>query len=443
MTIPVRRVLLIAHYFPPVGGAGVQRVAKFTKYLPEQGWDVSVLTVQNPSAPVLDPSLEEEIPAETIVRFARSWEPGRGIKQRLDAGVAGASRPSGWAARCKRAIRSGVAGVLQPDPQILWFPSAVRQGRRLLREVRHDAILVSGPPFSAFLIGTALRRQSGLPLVLDYRDEWSISNRYWENKARSRLIDVVQRFFQRHVMRRTDAVLATTGRSARTLAQEAATAGRAIPVECLYNGFDPADLPEFASPASPAGEGPFRLSHVGTLWNLTTVRPLVQAVERLAGERPELATRLEVEILGRCTPAELALVERLRSLPCRLIREDYLAHGLAVQRMRAADALCLLLADVPGAERVVPGKTFEYLVTGREILAIAPPGELSDVFAGFPGVVQLSPGDVAGIVDYLVKRLSEERRAGLFSREMQRFDRRCQTGQLAGVLNRVVEESRS
>src|SRR5581483_9788229 len=51
---PRRRVLLVAYQFPPVGGAGVQRVTKFVKYLPRHGWDVSVLTVANPSVPLYD-----------------------------------------------------------------------------------------------------------------------------------------------------------------------------------------------------------------------------------------------------------------------------------------------------------------------------------------------------------------------------------------------------
>ncbi len=432
-----KRVLLVAYQFPPVGGAGVQRVAKFTKYLPEHGWEVSVLTVSNPSVPVVDQSLVEEIPPQTVIRHAKSLEPDYRLKQTLAPPGTAAGKGGGWKSRVKRTVRSAAAMVLLPDPQILWAPQAIRQGRRLLRELPHDAILVSGPPFSSFLVGTALRRHSGLPLVLDYRDEWTISNQYWENKARNPLIDRIQRRLQKHVLRRADAVLATTQRSARTLDQEARDAGRPVSVHCLYNGFDPADLPaDFASDSAAAGQR-FRLSHVGTLWNLTTARPLVEAVELLAGRSPELAARLDVEIVGRCTQAEQALLQRLEPLPCRLLRQDYVDHRVAVQVMRNASELCLLLADVPGAERVLPGKTFEYLATGREILAIAPQGEMQEVLSGFAGVSQCSPRDVPGICEHLAQRLAAAAPPRSHPRVLGCYDRRQQAGQLADTLNEV------
>jgi glycosyltransferase involved in cell wall biosynthesis len=438
MTMKNRRLLLIAYQFPPVGGAGVQRVAKFTKYLPQHGWDVSVLTVSNPSVPVVDSSLVEEIPPQTIIRHAKSLEPGYGLKQTLAQGSSPGVRPGGWVAQLKRFARSAAAMLLQPDPQILWAPQAIRQGTQLLRELPHHAILVSGPPFSSFLIGAALRRRSGSPLVLDYRDEWSISNRYGENKSRHPLTQWVQRSMQKFVLRHADTIIATTQRSAGTLAQEARDAGRPIPVRCLYNGFDPADLSEL-SPRSVTRDGrPFRLSHVGTLWNLTTARPLVEAVERLAGQRPELAARLEIEMVGRCTAAEESLLQRIRKLPCRLLRQDYVDHQAAVQVMADAGQLCLLLSDVPGAERVVPGKTFEYLATGREILAIAPEGELRDVLRGYAGVAVFSPHDVTGLCEYLAQRLAAPSVETAHGRDLARFDRRQQTGELADVLDRIA-----
>ena len=156
-----RRVLLISYPFPPVGGAGVQRGTKFVKYLPRHGWDVSVLTVANPSVPVYDESLQADVPAGTVVRRARSWEPGYALKASVSAGR-GARTGSGLVRRLAvGSFRRLANALLQPDPQILWFPDAVAEGARLLRAVRHDAVLATGPPFSTFLIGAALARRGG------------------------------------------------------------------------------------------------------------------------------------------------------------------------------------------------------------------------------------------------------------------------------------------
>ena len=104
-----RRVLLVAYQFPPVGGAGVQRVTKFTKYLPEYGWDVSVLTVSNPSVPLVDHSLLAEIPPQTIIRQAKSLEPNYRLKRTLAPTSPGAGSGGGWLAKLKRAARGAAA----------------------------------------------------------------------------------------------------------------------------------------------------------------------------------------------------------------------------------------------------------------------------------------------------------------------------------------------
>lgn len=457
-----RRVLLVAYQFPPVGGAGVQRVTKFAKYLPAHGWDVSVLTVSNPSVPVVDQSLLDDVPAETLICRAKSFEPDYRVKQSLAGGDAGRSRDAGRGNASQAAgenktttsrgglrswvkswVKSAATTLLQPDPQILWAPHAIRDGLKLLRSVPHDAILVSGPPFSSFLVGAVLARRTGLPLVLDYRDEWSISNRYWENKSRNPLTLWVQRKMQRYALRRTDLAIATTTRSADSIGEEARLAGRDVPARCIFNGYDPEDVDHDATAnarhESVAGEHRFRISHVGTLWNLTTSRPLVEAIERLAAESPALAARLDIEFVGRCTPGESELIERLRTLPCRLLRQDYVDHSAAVKVMSDADQLCLLLADVPGAERVVPGKTFEYLATGRELLTIAPPGELRELVQPFGGVSTFSPCDVPGIANYLARRLATPTLQAVCHRDLSRFDRRQQTGQLASLLNDLVD----
>src|SRR4051812_15100894 len=75
-----RRVLFISYAFPPVGGAGVQRVTKFVKYLPSQGWETTVLTVANPSVPAWDETLLKDVPEQTVIRRAKTFEPSYKMK---------------------------------------------------------------------------------------------------------------------------------------------------------------------------------------------------------------------------------------------------------------------------------------------------------------------------------------------------------------------------
>ncbi len=441
-----RRVLVIAYVFPPSGGAGVQRVTKFVKYLPEFGWDCSVLTVSNPSVPLQDPTLLSEVPATTIVRRARTYEPGYALKNVVSASAGGsASKRSGVKRLLKGLVRAAGNAVLQPDAQVLWYPQAVREGMRLLAEQPHDAIFVTAPPFSSLLIGAEMSRRSGLPLVLDYRDEWGISNRYQENRQKSNVSQWLQRRMQNKVLRQASSVVATTRRSADSLKELITAAQGRASVTQIYNGFDANDIPVSRQP-SLAGpdrrDGRFRIAYVGTLWNLTSIEPLVMAMQYVCATEPETGAKLELVVAGRRTNEQDAILDRLNGLPCRVVRENYLEHGRAIELMQSADAQCLLLSDVEEASRVMPAKTFEYLALGRPILSIAPHGEVSELLNGCPCAYQFLPTDLQGISDYLIRGaldlLPETLPGTVTGWDVNRFERRELTRQLAGVFNGLV-----
>jgi glycosyltransferase involved in cell wall biosynthesis len=436
-----RRVLLVSYFFPPVGGAGVQRAAKFAKYLPQFGWDVSVLTVSNPSVPLLDGSLPADVPESTLIRKARTWEPSYAVKNAVSAArSSGSGSVRGFA---KSAARTIANAVLQPDPQVLWAPAAIRAGRALLREVPHDAVLATAPPFSSFLVGRSLARAASLPLVLDYRDEWDISNAVWENKTLGTLPRFLQRKMQASALHAASAVVATTKMSARALEDLCRAADSNAAVETIYNGYDPDDFD-----AAPLEEGyraaAYRLAYVGTLWNLTSVEPLVRAVEILAGARPDLASKLELVFAGRKTGPQEQWLARLAASPVRVVFKPYVNHADAVALMKGSDGLCVLLSDLPKAERVVPAKLFEYIAARRWILAVAPRGEVWDLLAGHPAAACVAPRDVQGIVAVLVQELERfraKRGRDLSTAPSAGFDRRSQAETLAALLNRCSKNA--
>ncbi len=434
---PRKRVLFVSYVFPPVGGAGVQRTTKFIKYLPSRGWMPSVLTVENPSVPAWDKSLLADIPDDVIVRRARTMEPGYGVKNSIAA-----TASQGGAGRIKGAIRGAVRGMvkfaLQPDPQVLWVPAAVREGKRLLAEIPHDVIVVSGPPFSSFLIGRKLSRWAGIPLMLDYRDEWDISNAYLENKRLDAFSLWVQKKMQARVVRAASALVATTQSSAQALDRIKMSARSAARVQCIYNGYDPSDFPE--TPRPRAQRDRFRMAYVGTLWNLTSVRPVVAAIKLLADQSPELAAKLEIIFVGRRTPEQQAMLGELNGLPCRLVEHPYLPHDEALDLVGGADALCVLLSDVPGAERVVPAKIFEYMAARRAILAVAPRGEMWELLADHPAALLHTPGDVSGIAGALAQEIKAFEAGGsrTISFDAVRHSRPAETAQLAELLDTLV-----
>ncbi len=443
-----RKVLFICYFFPPVGGAGVQRPVKFIKYLHRFGWDVTVLTVENPSVPVFDESLFDDIPEATVIHKARTFEPGYQYKARLARpdGVAHVSSPEkkvSFIQGAKRVLRSVVGILLQPDPQILWFPTAYRKAVEVLRETPHDIIFSTAPPYSSLLLGRWLKRKTGLPLVLDYRDEWDLSSTYLENSKRDRISLFIQQRMQRAILRSSDGLVATTAASTWRVIERAREFGARLPGICIYNGFDDADfsaIPEHSTEKKT--DGKLRIVYTGTLWNLTTVEPLVKAIIQLSAQQPTLMDKLELIFVGRKMSHQLVLLEQLGSTGCHLHIQDYCEHSEAISLMNSADVLCLLLSDVDGAERVVPAKLFEYLAMNKEILAITPKGETADIVSRYFPDGHYTGGDIAGICNWIEKKI-RQRMAGIEPdraepREISEFSRQHQAGQLADFLEKVV-----
>jgi glycosyltransferase involved in cell wall biosynthesis len=443
-----KRVLVVAYVFPPSGGAGVQRVTKFVRYLPEHGWDCSVLTPANPSVPVQDETLLDEIPESTVVRHAKTLEPGYRFKNAVSAGASTNRSKGSLKSLIKKAIRSAGNSVLHPDAQVLWYPHAVKEGKRLLQELHHDAIFVTAPPFSAFLVGRALSKFSGLPLILDYRDEWEISNRYQENRQRNVIANWIQRRQQRKVLKIARSVIATTQRSAESLRELVNESRSHATVSCIYNGYDQHDIDKskLSGPAEARQtDGKFRLAYVGTLWNLTSIEPVVEAIRQIAATDHELVSRLELVIAGRRTGDQDAILDRLNDLPCLVKREGYVSHDRAIEIMNSADSLSLLLSNVAEAERVMPAKTFEYMALQKPILSISPPGEVTETIKGCPYADSFVPTDIASIANYLKAGLRGELATSEIAADDHwtpaQFERQSLCNQLSDVLDNACSAS--
>src|SRR5574341_919479 len=433
------RALFVSYTFPPVGGAGVQRLTKWLKYLPGNGWDASVLTTENASVPLTDASLALDVPPETCVVRARTIEPSYQAKVAVLRG-AGRPRRSVWAG-LRSAARSAVNLALQPDPQVLWAPAALRAGRLLLSEVPHDVVVATAPPFSALLVGARLARSAGLPLVLDYRDEWDISSSYWENRPHDFVSRWVQTRMQAGALRRAQLVIATTRRSADRLAEKCRAVGSDARAQCIYNGYDAEDFAE-ARPEAPSHVG-YRLVYLGTLWALTDAPPLVEGVLRLAAEKPGQAKSVEIVLAGRRTPEQSVVLAKLEGLPCRVRLLDYVDHSQAVRMMREASGLCLLLSRVPAAERVVPAKLFEYMAARRPILAVVPEGECRELLEGHPAALVCDawdPASVALALSQEIARTAAGREPEWASWDPSRYSRARLAAELAKALGRVTAD---
>ena len=349
----MKRVLVIAYYWPPSGGSGVQRWVKFAKYLPDEGWQPVVYTPENPELSAVDRTLEAEIPPSVEIIRRPIREPyglyrklmGKGAStdmKELTSGAGGAaggevtpisSGRKSWKQRLSLWIRGN---LFVPDPRVGWVRPSVRFLKRYLAEHPVDVIVTTGPPHSMHLIGERLHKELGLPWIPDFRDPWTqmyylkhlpLSSRTWKKLYAQ----------EQGVLDSATTVLAVT-----PLVQEEFQARTKTPVAMITNGFDEED---FAAPA-PVPDGRFNITHTGLL--ATDGNPLVfwKVLGDKALEDPSFREALRIRLVGKVDRevydaiAEAGLSDNVADL-------GYCDHAAAVREQRAATVLLLPLRNDP------------------------------------------------------------------------------------------------
>lgn len=429
----MKKVLVVCYSFPPVGGAGVQRPVKFVKYLKEFGWEPVVVSVKNPSVPIFDTSLTKDIPIGMRIYKAKTLEPSYERKKGF-----GARYNKTTIGRLKELIRGVVSNFLLPDLQVLWWPGLIKALVVAIRSERPNCLFVTAPPFSSFVPVVVLARLFGVPAVLDYRDEWSFSRNTWENTSKGWFAVLVDRLLERFVVSRCAAFTAANKSYVDSLvkAYSRAAAGKGY---VITNGFDEDDFRRSITFQAPTGDATkISFLYTGTIWAATSFKPVVAALGTLLREHPEFSKLFTLKIIGRVVETETCFFE---SGPVGANVElcGYLDHEKVIEELVSADVLLLTLSDLPGAEKIITGKAFEYMASGRHIFAIVPEGETKSLLcSNYNNVTIAHPANVQSIVDgfqTIFDNISCLRHKG--GGDVSKFFRRNLTKNLAEVLNRV------
>lgn len=406
-------VLVIAYYFPPLAMGGVQRITKFCKYLPEYGWRPVVLTSSPRSYFALDTSFAEELKKTTAFE-AKSLVPfSLGVGESFE----------NWRTRLKRIAR----WVLIPDVRVLWVPYAVTVGFKLLRMFQVDCILATAPPWSSLLAARLLSHRSGLPLIVDFRDAWvddpfasyptflhkrlNMSLERWVVSGAARVISISEEI--------------TAGMRSRCN-------GNWKKYRVVNQGFDPSDFEQVVE----RGER-FTVCYTGSLIRTRKPDDLFVAVSQLIRDGVLDPKQVEVDIVGFC-PSTFVEAARALGLEDVVRFRGYLPHAASVRRLLGADILWLYIAESEG-KTILTGKLFEYLGSGKRIVASVPEdGAAASVIRTLGAGVVVRPGDIEGLKQVLAESHEKWQRgieAKMPSERLKNYDRRLLAGELAEILN--------
>ncbi len=359
----MNKVLIITYYWPPSGGAGVQRWLKFAKYLPEYGWEPVILTVDKKYAayPLTDNSLVEDIPQSLRV-FQTPAIDYFSIygKNRSKIPAAGFANNSGNSIK-DRLVRFIRGNFFIPDPRKGWNRYAFKKACELIESENIRHVITTSPPHSTQLIGLKIRRKyKFLQWIADIRDPWT-DIYYYKQFYHTVFARYIDSRYERKVLQAADSII-TVGES---LKQSFSKKIKGIEdkITVITNGYDPNDF----AMANFDQRKPYTISYIGTLSDLYPVESFVNAVrDILAG-----GSNLRIRFIGAVSQKQKEIITNGISMN-NLEFLPFVEHTEAVKYMVESGALLLIIPSHKSNRCIITGKLFEYIASGRPILCLGP-----------------------------------------------------------------------
>jgi len=361
--------LVIAYYFPPSGGPGVQRVLKHIKYIREFGWQPIVLTVENGQFPARDESLFAEIPDDVIVRRTKIYEPydiyrfftGKKPGTPIDVNTI---KKDDQELNLKERIAEFIrATFFIPDARVGWLLTAKNEAIRIIREYNCKAIYSSSPPYTCSLIARYAKRKTKLPWVAGFRDPWTgfiSAPKRWFIPAK------IDRYLEKSVFEESNYVeCAWEGIIKDALSKYP----RLIKDKFIHvpNGFDSDDFPNVEYKRNEK----FTLTYTGSMYGRRNPYSLLIAIENLLSQHKISVNDFRLKFIGRFGNEVLDMFNNC-SFRQNIEIIGYIPHKESIAHLMASDALLLVVDESKESEEIVPGKVYEYIGVHRPILAIAP-----------------------------------------------------------------------
>ncbi|MEI7663639.1 MAG: glycosyltransferase family 4 protein [Bacteroidota bacterium] len=431
----MKKVLVITYYWPPSGGAGVQRWLKFVKYLRDFNWEPVVFCPENPEYPETDNSLFADVPPGLEVLKLPIWEPysiykkllGQKKEDKISAAFLSETKKNKTLENISVWIRGN---LFIPDARKFWAGPAVRFLMKHLKNHPVDVIISTGPPHTTHLIAMALSGKTGIPWMADFRDPWTNIDFYKELKLSS-LADKRHHKLELEVLKRASAVTVISNSMASDFKK---IHDRRYHV--ITNGYDLKDIKE-DSAIEP--DVKFSLAHIGTLVSARNPVTLWKALQNLLAAHPELAGDLEIKLVGKVDHTVMTSLQEF-GLTGFVRKIDYLPHDKVVICQQQSQVLLLIINNTPNSAMILTGKFFEYMAAKRPILCLGPAGgdaaailreTKTGLLAGF--------GDVGTMENHILHYYGLFKNHGLevSSIEIEKYSRRELTRELAQVLDGI------
>jgi len=420
----MKRVLVISYYWPPSGGAGVQRWLKFVKYLP--GFDIQpvVLTVDPAQAeyPVLDRSLEADVAPELEVYRTGCngvydvYKKITGSKTAPYGGFANESHP-GLLQKITRFVRGN---FFLPDARRGWIKYAFPEACRIIEKHGINTIITTGPPHSTHLIGLKIKKKYRVKWIVDFRDPWTTIY-YNDALYQTRWARKIDQRLEQKVLDACDHLLLVS-------VDQKKLSVDPQKVSFLPNGFDSIDFDVEKSGFAKR----LTFCYTGTIAGSYPVSKLQEAFDFLR-------THTAFKLLFVGNVAGSIKKEFCDRLGDSVEFIDFVSHTEAINYMMSSNILLLIIPKTENNQFIMPGKLFEYLATGKSIMLVGPPGsKAAQIIIQARAGAAFDYDDIEGMKKFMLQQNQsylDKNPPDTDTDFIQGLSRKELTGKIAGMIN--------
>lgn len=441
----MKKVLFIAYYFPPIGGGGIQRSVNFVKYLPDLGYFPLVLTCSSPAEERWTPkdyTFGKDVNNNCMVFRVSTPPPPPDIKIMR---------------RLKKLF------FLQDNFSKWWIRHAIKLGEEIIKENKIDVIYATMSPFQSSYVADCLSKKYNIPWVADLRDPWALDEMVLYPSSLHKRYDLYR---MKEVLFGASAIIMNTPEAAESLIKHFRefTNKRIL---SITNGYDAKD---FDRNVENNKNIKFRVVHSGSLYSETGIQLnknkalynilggvnknvnilgrsliyLLKSLEDWAEESPEIINEIEVMLIGKSDPGDIAMLEGKR---CKNVFNftGYVPHEESIFYIKSADLLFLPMHNIADGHRAttVPGKLYEYIASGRPILAAVPEGDAKDILMK-SGLAYITQPDDSNLMLEGLKNIYYDWKNNVHKYNpnwdyISKFDRKEITKLLADVFDKTIK----
>lgn len=438
---PLKELLFIVYFFPPMGGSGVQRPLKYVKYLNQFGWKPIILVPEPGLYHSFDSSLEQELKKLIEQDCAQLY--------RVKGGTPLHWKSSRWQwrpdTRLEKWLRRLSHFFFLPDNKKAWIKQGLLQAEEIVKKHSIKAIYATAPPYSNLLLAAKLKAQFTIPVIMDFRDDWLESHLITYPTPIHKML---MKRYESRTITQADTVIAINEPIANAIGQRYPSLPR---VAVQTHGYDPDDFdsslyPEYGiqkkaiTDQQAASQETTRILYSGTFYSHSGPAMFFRAVSELIKKKPNLSSFLELHFQGSPIRPYLPLITEL-GLQNIVYSHGYVPHKEAILRMQQASILWLNNEHKKHKNTITLSKTYEYMATRRPIIALIPDGDTKKILKNYSRSYIAPPDDIKKVISCISTAIHDVQMESIKSLDekfLEAFTRKTITQSLAQELDALV-----